>query len=58
MPLLEPGEAASAYKSKILSYQQGADFLALQAAAPEKLATLGDGLSSEELSRRPAPDRG
>ena len=56
MALLEPGEAANAYKAKILTYQAGADFLALQAAAPEKLASLTDGLSAEELARRPAPD--
>src|SRR5690349_12289762 len=56
MALLKPGDAA-AYKTKILSYQAGADFLALQAAAPETLASLIDGLSPEELSRRPAPDK-
>jgi len=55
--LLEPGEAAAAYKAKILSYQAGADFLALQAAAPEKLASLIAGLSAEELARRPAPEK-
>src|SRR6185503_21161598 len=43
--------------AKILRYQEGADFLALQAEAPEKLASLIEGLSSEELSRRPAPDK-
>src|SRR5262245_56129129 len=57
MALLEPGKAAEAYKAKILSYQEGTDFLALQAEAPGKLATLIEGLSSEELSRRPAPDK-
>src|SRR4030095_14902596 len=57
MALLEPGEAANAYKANILRYQAGADFLALQAAAPEKLASLIGDLSSEELSRRPAPDK-
>jgi hypothetical protein len=55
--LLEPGEAAAAYKTKILSYQAGADFLDLQAAAPEKLAALIDGLSVEELARRPEPEK-
>ena len=40
MSLLEPGEAANAHKANILKYQAGADFLALQAAAPEKLAAL------------------
>ena len=57
MALLKPGEEADAYKAKILGYQAGADFLALQAAAPEKLASLTAGLSAEELSRRPAPDK-
>ena len=57
MALLEPGEAADAYKARILKYQEGADPLALQAAAPEKLARLVEGLSSEQLSRRPAVDK-
>jgi hypothetical protein len=55
--LLEPGEAAAAYKARILSYQAGADFLALQSAAPQKLAMLVDGLSAEQLGRRPAPQK-
>jgi hypothetical protein len=57
MALLEPGEAADAYKAKILGYQAGADFLALQAAAPEKLASLTRDLSAEDLARRPAPEK-
>ena len=57
MALLEPGEAATAYKAKILRYQEGADFLALQAAAPDRLSSLTGGLSAEELARRPAPDK-
>lgn len=57
MSLLEPGEAAAAYKARILSYQAGADFLALQAVAPEKLAALVDGLTPAQLARRPAPDK-
>jgi hypothetical protein len=57
MALLEPGEAADAYKARILGYQAGADFLALQTEAPEKLASLIDGLSAEALARRPAPDK-
>jgi hypothetical protein len=55
--LLEPGEAASAYKARILSHQAGADFLALLASAPAKLASLVGGLSAEELARRPAPEK-
>ena len=40
MALMEPGAATAAYKAKILSYQAGADYLALQEAAPEKLASV------------------
>jgi hypothetical protein len=54
--LLNRDEAA-AYKTKILGHQAGADFLALQAAAPQTLASLVEGLSPPELSRRPAPDK-
>src|SRR5215471_10038052 len=57
MALLQPGEAAAAYKAKILSYQAGTDYLALQEAAPQKLASLLDGLSSEDLGCRPAPGK-
>ena len=57
MGLLEPGEAANAYKARILSYQAGADFLALQTAAPEKLASLTGDLSAEQLARRLAPGK-
>ena len=57
MALLEPGEAADAYKARILGYQAGADFMALQGAAPETLAALVSGLSAEALARRPAPDK-
>jgi len=57
MALLQPGEAADRYRAKILSFQVGADFLALQAAAPERLAALTGGLSADELARRPAPDK-
>jgi hypothetical protein len=57
MALLEPGAAANAYKANILRYQAGADFLALQAAAPETLASLTGGLSAEKLARRPAQNK-
>ena len=57
MALLESPEAAGAYKAKILSYQAGADFLALQAEAPDKLAFLIAGLSAVELAHRPAPKK-
>ena len=55
MALMEPGEAAASYKAKILRYQAGADFLALQSAAPAKLASLVAGLSAEQLAHRPGP---
>ena len=57
MPLLEPGDAANAYKARILSFQAGTDFLALLAAAPEKLTSLTADLSADELARRPTPDK-
>ena len=57
MALLEPGEAAASYKARILSFQAGADFLALLAAAPDKLTALVEGLTPERLSRRPAPEK-
>jgi hypothetical protein len=53
--LLDSREAAASYKARILSYQAGADFLALQSAAPERLASLVDGLSPQQLAHRPAP---
>jgi uncharacterized damage-inducible protein DinB len=55
--LLQPDETAAAYKARILSYQAGADFLTLQGAAPEKLATLIEGLTTEQLARRPSADK-
>jgi len=55
--LLEPGEAAASYKAKILSYQAGADFLALQETAPAKLASLVAGLSAEQLAFHPGPSK-
>ena len=55
MALMDPGEAAASYKARILGYQAGTDFLALQAAAPAKLASLVAGLSAEQLGRRPTP---
>ena len=55
MALLKTSEAAASYKTKILAYQAGADFLALQAAAPAKLASLVAGLSANQLAYRPEP---
>lgn len=57
MALLEPGAEAAAYKAKILSYQEGSDFLALLTDAPAKLAALIDGLSPEQLTRSAAPGK-
>ena len=57
MALSKAGETAASYKARILSYQEGADFLALQAAAPERLAALVEGLTTAQLARRPAPDK-
>jgi hypothetical protein len=57
MALLEPGEAAASYKARILGFQEGADFLVLQAAAPDRLAALVAGLSTTRLTRRPAADK-
>ena len=57
MALLEPGDAANEYKAKILSYLAGADFMALQEAAPAKLAALTEQLSADQLARRPGPDK-
>ena len=47
----------SEYKARILSYQAGADPLVLQARAPAILASLMDGLSTEDLIHRPAPGK-
>ena len=48
-------KTVSEYKARILSYQAGADPLVLQARSPDILASLIDGLSTEDLLRRPAP---
>lgn len=57
MALPKLGETAASYKARILGYQAGADFLALEAAAPDTLASLVEGLTTEQLARRPAPDK-
>ena len=48
------GETQAEYKARVLSYQTGADPLALQAAAPDKLASLVMGMSPSDLDWRPA----
>ena len=53
----ESSRLVSEYKARILSYQAGADPLVLQAKAPAILASLVDGLSTEDLLQRPAPGK-
>src|SRR6185369_6682798 len=48
-------ETVSEYKTRIFSYLNGEDPLLLQAKAPDILTSLVEGLSSEDLKRRPAP---
>jgi hypothetical protein len=48
-------ETVGEYKARILGYLAGDDPFVLQAKAPDVLASLIDGLSDEELSRRPSP---
>jgi hypothetical protein len=50
-------ETASEYQARIFSYATGEDPLLLQARAPDILASLVEGLSSEDLGRRPAPSK-
>ena len=48
-------ETVSEYKTRIFSYLNDEDPLLLQAKAPDILTSLVEGLSSEDLGRRPAP---
>jgi hypothetical protein len=48
-------ETASEYQARIFSYVSGEDPLLAQAKAPDILTSLVEGLSSEDLGRRPAP---
>jgi hypothetical protein len=50
-------ETVSEYKARIIGYQAGADPLFLQAKAPDTLAALIEGLSAEDLGRRPTPQK-
>src|SRR4030095_1113472 len=56
---MAPGrsETVSEYKVRIFSYVAGEDPLLLQAKAPDVLTSLVEGLSSEDLGRRPAPSK-
>jgi hypothetical protein len=50
-------ETAQQYTQRLLSYAEGKDPLALQQAAPKKLATLLKGKSKKQLTRRPVPEK-
>jgi hypothetical protein len=50
-------ETPQQYTKRLLSYADGKDPLALQQAAPKKLAALLKGKSKKQLTRRPAPDK-
>ena len=52
-----PTETIEEYKARILSYQAGADPLALQAKAPDRLAALTRGLDHEQLDHHPVPGK-
>ena len=50
-------ETAQQYTQRLLSYADGKEPLALQHAAPKKLAALLKGKNKKQLSRRPAPEK-
>ena len=50
-------ETTQQYTQRILSYIEGKEPLAVQAATAERLAQLIEGVSTSELRKRPAPDR-
>jgi hypothetical protein len=50
-------ETISEYKARIISCWAGVDALALQAKAADTLAALVEGLSSDDLGRRPTPQK-
>jgi hypothetical protein len=50
-------ETPAEYTARLLSYLDGADALALLAAAPEKLASLLRGVPAEVLERSPKPGK-
>jgi hypothetical protein len=50
-------ETPQEYTQRILSYIEGKEPLAVQAATAERLAQLIEGVSTSELRRRPAPDK-
>lgn len=50
-------ETPQQYTQRLLSYSDGQEPLALQKAAPKKLAALLKGKTKKQLTRRPAPDK-
>lgn len=50
-------ETADRYRNRLAEYTRGQDPLELQQEAPIKLARLIDGLSVQQLRRRPAPEK-
>lgn len=50
-------ETPQQYTQRLLSYSDGKEPLALQQAAPKKLAALLNGKTKKQLTRRPAPDK-
>jgi hypothetical protein len=50
-------ETPQQYTQRLLSYSEGKESLALQQAAPKKLAALLKGKNKKQLTRRPAPDK-
>src|SRR5512136_2550103 len=51
------GETINEYKARISSYWAGAAPLVLQAKAADTLAALVEGLSSDDLGKRPTPKK-
>ena len=50
-------ETAEQYRDRLAGYVRNQDPLAVQREAPARLASLIEGLSTQQLSRRPAPDK-
>lgn len=50
-------ETPQQYTQRILSYSEGQESMPLLEAAPQKLAALLAGKGSDQISRRPAPDK-
>lgn len=50
-------ETPQQYTKRILSYSEGGDAMQLLESAPQKLAALLAGTGSDQISRRPAPEK-